>query len=190
MLLLTAGLLLAGCGGEDTVGTTGTAASNPAPTSSSAAPQAGAPVTSSCAGKPGDGTGAELSSVELKLLGENLQVTFHTEAPLPTTDTVSFRVDAWDMYGKKGYRLGVETDRRGDPTQYVVAAPDGTRTEVDQQIESTDTTLVATYPMSMLKSLGKKFQWSAILDIGEELADSCPSVGKDPLVPERVIFTG
>lgn len=193
VVTISTAMALAACGGEDTTSdttTSDTTATTPAPEASDTPTNADGdgPTTSSCVGTPGDGNGAELEAVELKLLGENLQVTFHTEAPLPTTDMVSFRVDAWDMDGEKGYRLGVETDRRGDATQYVVAAPDGTRTEVDQEIESTGTTLIATYPMSMLESLGRSFQWSAILDIGEELADSCPAVGDDPLQPERVDF--
>ena len=146
-------------------------------------------MTSSCAGKHGDGKGAELSTVELKILGENLQVTYHTEEPVPIDETVLYTVDAWDMCGKTGYQLGTEINRRGQESQYVLAYPDKTRTDVQSQPQSTGTTLVATYPLAMMNSLGKKFQWSGTVKIGADPADSCPAVGGDPLQPNRVIFT-
>jgi hypothetical protein len=128
--------------------------------------------------------------VELKRLGDNLQVSYELEEALPEGEAVLYTVDAWDLDGELGSQLGVEIDRRERVTQYVRVYPGETRTDVEgAEVELAETSLVATYPLDELTSLGKQFEWSATVKIGADPADSCPAVGPDPLEPERVGFT-
>ncbi len=184
--MLATGLALGGCGDDEPSGS--------APPSSSVSdvgteqPGEG-PPTSTCEGTPDDGKGAELSAVEVKRLGDNLQITYELEAPLPDREQATYVVDAWDLDGELGHQLAVEVDRRGRLTPSVLTYPEQTTEEVqDHEAESAGTSLVATYPLDMLRSLGDEFEWSATVSIGADTADSCPSVGPDPLQPERVEF--
>lgn len=182
------GLALTACGGDEPAAEPASPASSVSNAGASGGDGDG-PPTSTCQGTPGDGNGAELRAVEVKRLGDNLQVTYQLEAALPDADQVLYTVDAWDPDGELGHQLGVELDRRGQLTEYVLTYPEKTTAEVQgYDVETTDTTLVATYPLDMLRSLGAEFKWSATVKIGADPADSCPSVGDDPLNPERVVF--
>ena len=185
---IATGLALSACGDDEPA--PGTAP--PSTSVSSVGPpeaEGDGPPTSTCQGTPGDGNGAELSTVEVKRLGGNLQVTYQLESALPDGDTILYTVDAWDLDGELGHQLAVEIDRRGELTPYVLTYPEETTTEVQGfEVETTDTTLVATYPLDMLRSLGDEFKWSATVKIGADPADSCPAVGDDPLDPERVLY--
>jgi hypothetical protein len=186
-VVLATGLALGGCGDD------GTKASAPAAPAGSGVgtPKAsgGGPPTSSCEGTPGDGAGAELSSVEVKRLGDNLQITYQLDAALPEREPASYVVDAWALDGELGHQLSVEVDRRGRVTSSVLTYPEQTEAEVEgHDVETSGSTVVATYPLGMLRDLGDEFKWSATVSIGADTADSCPAVGPDPLQPERVAF--
>ena len=188
---VAAGMLLAACGDEDSAEPAANPPASASASNNSPSPSgsdADGPPTSTCQGTPGDGIGAELTTAEVKQLGFNLQITFETAAPVETRDVVLYTVDAWDLDGEVGYQLGVEIDRRGQATEYLLSHPDEVRTDVDKEVEATGTTVIATYPMELLGNIGTPFKWSATLKIGADPADSCPAVGDDPLDPERVVF--
>jgi hypothetical protein len=188
-------LLLAGCG-EDEPEPTADATGSPGPTGSSSPAEPGAePARSSCEGTPGDGVGAELTQVLLEEVGDSIRVEFRTQEPVETRELLLYAVDAWDLDGEVGYQLGVEVRRGQTSGHYVrsfqVAEDDRPEdTELTEPVEMTGTSLTADFPRSALTDLGAPFKWSATLKIGPDPADSCPTVGEDPLDPARVVFPG
>jgi hypothetical protein len=183
--------LLAGCGGIDDQGQSGSRAA-----SSTAMPESAAPTTSqpsrvdesTCRDKRGDGRPADIRSVVLRRDGDRLMARFELTSRPPTVGTVHWAILASSPSGDRGFQLGVRFEDGKQTDHYIFDAGSADQKNLPGAASLTGAVLSTDFPYAAVAELGKTWKWSATTNVQGDDVDDCPDEGSDALNPRTVVF--
>jgi hypothetical protein len=124
--------------------------------------------------------GVDLVNMQLQIVESNLQVTFESSDPLPSSipagASTLWQVEVWSKEGSQGYYLGAKLV--GSEWQAFIF---NVKTATNMYVQSPSVSgkkLVANFPLSQLPNLGSTFTWSAVSEYDGKWGDEVPDEGK------------